>query len=289
MFCSVYFFRDSEGCVAPILLDNRGLVKAGAGLVLVLLLVFASGFIAGYHKATAQQLAENEAHGMELPETQSHSTEALDVVLAPQIPEHDAPGADIDVDGPDIEVHVSSVSESENTELAVLTGQAKPGSSRVSIVNPNKSQPSDTEDTEREVATREPDHTGAADPDETAVDVVTTSKHGRDGTNESGYDEVEKHEARYSIQVGMYGQRVNAENLVKMLAAQGLNAYSSEYLNKKQQLRYNVRFGFFADKKSALAALRQYRDTLDGKGYLIRLKQPIQAAENTTGISSGLN
>jgi len=97
--------------------------------------------------------------------------------------------------------------------------------------------------------------------------------------------QVSKLNARYSIQVGMYGRRVNASNLVTMLEAQGLDAYISEYLNKKQQLRYNVRFGYFENKRAALKGLKYYTVNMDGKGYLVRFK-PTMHAENNRSASS---
>jgi cell division septation protein DedD len=76
--------------------------------------------------------------------------------------------------------------------------------------------------------------------------------------------------AKYSIQVGMYGSLQNAENMVELLRAKGMQAYVSEYLNSRNELRYNVRFGFFADKGNALAMLEQYKSRLQGDGYLVR-------------------
>jgi len=78
--------------------------------------------------------------------------------------------------------------------------------------------------------------------------------------------------ARYSIQVGMYGRLNNAENMVSLLQEKNFEAYVSTYINKKEELRYNVRLGYFSDKKSALAALASYRQTEKSDSYLVNFK-----------------
>ena len=75
---------------------------------------------------------------------------------------------------------------------------------------------------------------------------------------------------KYSIQVGMYGRLINAENMVQMLQAQQLDAYITDYTNKKNEIRYNVRFGYFSDKKSALNKLNTFKNIQKGDGYLVK-------------------
>ena len=75
---------------------------------------------------------------------------------------------------------------------------------------------------------------------------------------------------KYSVQVGMYGLLVNAENMVSKLKSQHYDAYVSDYTNKNNKTRYNVRFGYFTDKKSAIAMLKKFKTEQSGDGYLVK-------------------
>ena len=75
--------------------------------------------------------------------------------------------------------------------------------------------------------------------------------------------------AKYSIQVGMYGRLDNAEIMVGKLKAKDLQAYVTDYVNKKSEVRFNVKFGYFLDKKSANSALVYYKEIQKGDGYLV--------------------
>jgi hypothetical protein len=72
---------------------------------------------------------------------------------------------------------------------------------------------------------------------------------------------------KYSIQVGVFGNILNAQNMQKKL--QQLDAYITEDFHKDDKVRYNVRLGYFIDKKSAIAALHDYRNNKNGDGYLV--------------------
>jgi len=95
-------------------------------------------------------------------------------------------------------------------------------------------------------------------------------------------DELSK--IKYSIQVGMYGRLINAENMMNMLQAKRLDAYVSDYTNKKNEIRYNVRFGYFTDKKTAVTALESYKNSQKGDGYLVRF-----SAKNITSMAGAEN
>ncbi len=81
-------------------------------------------------------------------------------------------------------------------------------------------------------------------------------------------DELSK--IKYSIQVGVYGRLINAENMMRLLQAQKYDAYVTDYTNKKNEIRYNVRFGYFSDKKSALETLAEFKTSQQGDGYLVK-------------------
>ncbi|RLA59497.1 MAG: hypothetical protein DRQ89_14005 [Epsilonproteobacteria bacterium] len=75
--------------------------------------------------------------------------------------------------------------------------------------------------------------------------------------------------AKYSIQVGFYGRLDNAEKKVNKLQQEKLNAYVSDYVNKNNKIRFNVRFGYFVDKSSANKALKAFNKNHKSDGYLV--------------------
>jgi cell division septation protein DedD len=83
-------------------------------------------------------------------------------------------------------------------------------------------------------------------------------------------DDASAHDAIYSIQVGIYGNLENAERHVDELSAQKLSAYLDEYRNKNDEPRYNVRFGYFASRASAVTALQRWEQRT-GTGLVVRL------------------
>lgn len=74
---------------------------------------------------------------------------------------------------------------------------------------------------------------------------------------------------KFSIQVGVYGRLINAQNMTRELQEQNLDAYVYESNNKGSKFRYNVRVGYFEDKKSALSALKEYKYIQKGDGYVV--------------------
>ncbi len=89
---------------------------------------------------------------------------------------------------------------------------------------------------------------------------------------------------KYSIQVGIYGRLINAENMMRMLQAQHLDAYVSDDTSKKNEIRYNVRFGYFVDRKSATSALKNYVNKQKGDGYLVNF-----SVENITKLADAID
>lgn len=247
--------------MAPVLLDNRGLLKVGVSMVLALVVVFGGGFITGYQKAVTQQLALTQDRGIELPSVNVEQAEAVAMISAPQPPAIEEAGASIDVDDPD------NIDASDDN--VQKTAQDMPIKDM-----PVKGTPIKNSSEKNSKVTQ------------TAVLEGKQNNTIKSTNASSVLTQVSKLNARYSIQVGMYGQRVNASNLVTMLEAQGLDAYISEYMNKKQQLRYNVRFGYFENKRTALKGLKHYTDNMDGKGYLVKLKRTMHAENNRSASSA---
>jgi hypothetical protein len=75
---------------------------------------------------------------------------------------------------------------------------------------------------------------------------------------------------KYSIQAGVYGRLANAENVMEQLKAEKFDAYVSEYINKNNKVRYNVRLGYFVDKRSALPTLYHFRREKNSEAYLVK-------------------
>jgi cell division septation protein DedD len=80
-------------------------------------------------------------------------------------------------------------------------------------------------------------------------------------------------DARYTIQVGVFADSVNALRRMSELQSHQLSAYAEGYTNKRKQLRFNVRFGHFRDKASAVAALNRFEQDLSGTGYVTRIRR----------------
>jgi len=75
--------------------------------------------------------------------------------------------------------------------------------------------------------------------------------------------------AKYSIQVGFYGRLDNAKKRVGKLQQENLKAYVSDYVNKNNEIRFNVRFGYFVDKSSANKALKAFNKNHKSDGYMV--------------------
>ena len=68
-------------------------------------------------------------------------------------------------------------------------------------------------------------------------------------------DTASEGDAKYSIQVGLYGIKINAERKVGKLKGLKLSGHLTNFINDKGDTLYNVRFGYFLNKASVIAAL----------------------------------
>jgi len=98
------------------------------------------------------------------------------------------------------------------------------------------------------------------------------------GNSESGsYTEItdtaNAEDARYTIQVGSFADSQNAIRRMSELESMNLSAYTDGYSNKHNELRFSVRFGYFKDKSSALAALNNFEQNMSGSGYIARIRR----------------
>jgi len=86
-------------------------------------------------------------------------------------------------------------------------------------------------------------------------------------------DTVDKQSAWYSIQVGVYTSLDNAVRVVNELERSKFEGYLLDEVNSKQEPRYNVRFGYYKSRNTALAALEKYKLQMSGSGYIVQLQQ----------------
>ncbi len=230
--------------MAPILIDSRDILKLVSISVLVTVLVFAGGFFMGHERAATFYQAGSEVRPLSLPER----VMAVENTADSQAPEVIEAGEDIDVDQPETTMLANAILKDSTSGSAVEN----------SSETKNVSVPLKTEQAKDDLIV------------ETTADVSVV--------NTFTSDELRK--IKYSIQAGMYGRLVNAENMMKMLQAKHYDAYVSDYTNKKNEIRYNVRFGYFADKKSAISTLREFKAKQEGDGYLVKF-----SADNIVNIA----
>lgn len=261
--------------MAPILIDSRDLMKLGFVSALTVFFVFAAGFFSGHQRAESFYLATSELESLSLPE----KIASIESDITSQIPETMDVGEEIDVDQPEPKSNKIAVNKG-NTKISNAEDDDSPPqaynqfddapilvkprinieSENIKVVDVKTSLNIINEvDSSKSFKNKISDNNNDADVVEEYQAVVVS---------ELTPDELDK--IKYSIQVGMYGRLINAENMMEILQEQQFNAYVSDYTNKKNEVRYNVRFGYFMDKKAALSALGKYKKNQNGDGYLVK-------------------
>ena len=262
--------------MVPLLINGRDMIKYGIISVLTAVFIFTGGVFYGYNSASSFYMAGSASEPLLLPVKAA----IADQVRAPKVPETIVAGAEIDVDQPDsaskdhdVVVNKAGAAQGKNTK-AVITEQAtnNTGQDIVVAVVDSKDFDSvgrDVDVTENEVVSvqikqeqiQADNHRSdkSADPriNPKTIDISTLTP-----------DELNS--IKYSVQVGMYGSLANAENMMKQLHTKDFDAYVSDFTNKKNETRYNVRFGYFHDKRTATLALKQYRQSQQADGYLVK-------------------
>jgi cell division septation protein DedD len=228
--------------MAPLLIDSRDLLKLVFSLVLTIVVVFASGFFIGLHRSDTFYQAGVVVQSLVLPEPV-----ALGDISVSQLPAKIEAGENIDVDQPDSLV-----------ETAAINPHAVP-------------------DNKQTLTSFEDDNT-------TSSTLVISEQQSVVKQSEASFvtssTPVELSKIKYTIQAGVYGSLHNAENMMKTLQLQKYEAYISDYINGKNETRYNVRFGYFSDKKSAISSLEKFKSNKNGDGYLVRF-----SADNIVNIA----
>jgi cell division septation protein DedD len=259
--------RRSKHYMSPVLLDHSTQKKLVLSMVLALVVVFLSGYVVGFKKAEVKLASFIDTVALDLPVTATEFSADME----PQRPMLPEPGETIDVDSVDEEkvagingiINVAQASESEAVVKPSQIAMKMAVPVAVQEVEKKKTEVNQTvsDDVPGPLAIGGPSE---SDPGQEELLIQDTA------TEES---------AAYSIQVGMYGQLSNAEQKVDELIATDLSAYLTDYMNKKNEIRYNVRFGYFADRSSAREALATYEKELSGSGYIVRLQR--QASTDT--------
>jgi len=266
--------------MAPLLIDGRDFIKYGIITVLTTAFIFAGGVFYGYKSAFSFYLAGSDSEPLLLPV----KTAAAGKVREPKVPETIVAGADIDVDQPDpvsakdavagnnsataqseittpVIIKQSSINEESDIVAAVVDTKADEAANRITETKKVEVSPGRIKPQQLQANNSQLDKSSGQRKDLKAnvksMDISTLTA-----------DELDK--IKYSVQVGMYGRLANAENMVKQLQANDFDAYVSGFTNKKNETRYNVRFGYFPNKQTARSALKQYRQSRKADGYPVK-------------------
>ena len=218
--------------MSPFLIDSRGLLKLVLLSVFFGFLLFAAGFVSGYQRSEQQRLGASRTLPLPLPALAESAALTEEDMTASGITTSMAPGADIDVDLPD------------NTPVHLVETESLPAGVAGNI-RPVPASPSRVQ--------ADPARVKAVADSPVSVAHVSASHEGK----------------KYSIQVGTYRRLENAENMVSKLQQQRLAAYVSSYHNRKQQLRYTVRFGEYSSRRLARDELARYRKGKNHDGYIV--------------------
>lgn len=253
--------------MAPVLLDQRRLLLLFSGTLLALVLAYAAGYYTGVSKVDNGLTLEPERVSLALPEPAAVIADSIDPVL----PEVIAPGAEIDVDVPDTPAQPLPVAKQPRPAAAKPEAKniQKPSkAAAVTVAAPEPEAKASTESSAgQQPAVESSLAIGGPAPDLQEDEALASQTIIDDATAE---------DALYSIQVGIYGSHNNAQRQVEELSAQNLSAWLDEYQNQDDKTRYNVRFGYFASRASAVAALEAWERQIQPKsssGYVVRLSR----------------
>ncbi len=247
--------------MAPILIDHRGLKKLGFIAVLITVFAFAGGFLLGYQQATVfyaagssieQQAAEIVAAGKKNDVDQSE-------VYQPEIAMQSTGHTKV-IKNADTKKKQQGLKQEKLTTQAVISSVEKKSANVIENINA-----SNLSKYEKQVEKSVPVVKNASV-------VVAPVKVNNQATQTKAAASIATDvdsKIKFSIQVGIYGRLDNAQNMQRKLQTQHLDAYVSDAVNKKNKFRYNVRFGYFVDRKSALAALDKFKKIQKGDGYLV--------------------
>ncbi len=259
--------------MTPLLIDSRSILKSGFIFVLALMIVFASGFFAGIQRAATIQQTGSVTQPLFLPDQSAVMQSSIEA----HPPEVFAAGQDIDVDQPEIKISISK----KNTHIVPVP--MKITETSVSVDSAKNS----TDRNEQLISSVKVDEvTMASSPAITPGATHNTSVTSQFADIETALASDELKKIKYSIQVGTYSRLTNAENMMRELQSKQYATYITDYTTKKGNVRYNVRYGYFSDKKSAVHNLNKFKsDQGEGSdGYLVKFSADniVDVADSST-------
>jgi cell division septation protein DedD len=269
----------------PVLLDQKSIFRAGITISLTMLVVFFSGYYIGQQKAdSGKGMGLNKTMALALPRPAHADTAEYE----PLIPQAQIPGANIDVDSPDNKA--AGVINKQQADMQLHTAAAEvetviKETTDIIEISAGSDSSNGQDNQQLQLASLEIT-AGVVNPgNETdAINEIddkqlsAADEHQLNDSIEPGMqaeiiDTANAEDARYTIQVGVFADAENALRKKSELESQKLTAYINEYTNKRDALRFNVRFGYFKDKSSALAALTSFEHSLSGSGYVTRIRR----------------
>lgn len=246
----------------PVLIDGRDLTRLGLTIVLFIVLAFAGGYHFGVYITTKHINFENgNLKGDDVSE-KSHSSSTMKAETIDDT-EKKQQAAVL------IEQSLSSkqaISQPVNAKKAT-TNKPEPNKSVLAVSDVSKTEKPVVKGTNQTATTTE---LGASKETIQSNSSNNTKVEQKIGDPEAA---MVNDKIRFSIQVAVYGQLNNAEKMMQDLAAKNLDAYVSDYYNKSNKRWFNVRFGYFADRKSANKALKDYIRLHNGDGYLVNFSE----------------
>jgi hypothetical protein len=278
-------YLDTTMAMSPVLIDQRRLLIIIIAIIVALVMTFYSGYFAGIRHADAIQPQADERTELQLPAAAPEPVRSEAVKPAVV-----APGANIDVDVPDAKPATTRtktpVSKPSEQVKSAVTSTPSPVQKAVIKSKPADKPPVAEQKSvvkQNSVVTEKPavkQDTAAGQNGETRADPGTTAGESEPETKPATtddsasqiVDDASSEDARYSIQIGIYGSENNASKQVDSMIEQHLSGYYEAYQNQKDEARYRVRFGYFASYKSASRALEIWNNTHpDSRSYIVRL------------------
>ena len=265
--------------MTPVLLDQRSIFRAGMTISVGMLAVFFTGYYIGLQKADfGRGMGLNKTIALALP-SPAHADTAQ---YEPQAPQAQLPGANIDVDSP--EATAAAFASEQSVARRALTAETKVETAIEETTHQIESAAAGlTQQQTMQLHMASLTVTPAllkAGSEAVSVEPPDSEQAAAGGNEQSSTDDQEviidtasADNARYTIQVGVFSDSENAIRKMSELEAHNLSAYTDGYTNKRNQLRFNVRFGYFNNKSSAVAALNSFEQNMSGSGYVTRIRR----------------
>ena len=266
------------------------MIKYGIISVLTAVFIFSGGVFYGYNSASSFYLSGSDSKPLLLPVKAA----VADQVREPKLPETIVAGAEIDVDQPDpVSQNDGGVGNNSGTSLGKSTRPLSIEQARKNTGQDMVAANADGKDDKAVVIGAKAKEiekssakikqvklqAGDREPDKSADQRMKLKF-----TDISRMTADELDSIKYSVQVGMYGRLANAENMVKQLQTKDFDAYVSGFTNKNNETRYNVRFGYFQDRLAAKSALKQYRQSQQADGYLVKFTADSVAGQGSNSL-----